>query len=220
MIIKYFGHSCFKIETKPFFKNLANKLDVFFDPFDEAIGLKPPKENANLVMISHNHSNHSNKKTLKGDFFTIDNPGEYTYHGISINGILSYHDDEKGEKRGLNTIFTAESEKVKYCHLGDIGHILSKIQVEKIGEVDVLFVPVGGKFTTDAKQAKENINQIEPKIVIPMHYAEENKNIEELQNKEEFYKTMGSEPAEVTNKLNLTANSLPETMQIIEMKIS
>lgn len=168
MNITWYGQSCFKIQTKS--QRGSEAVTIITDPFNKEIGLRPPQGNAEIVTISHSHDDHNNSGAIKGEPFVVDAPGEYSLKGIQIEGIESYHDKEKGAKRGRNTIFTIESEFLKVCHLGDLGHVLSENQLEKIGSVDVLMIPVGGKFTLSAKEAEEVIGQIEPKIIIPMHY--------------------------------------------------
>ena len=97
-------------------------------------------------------------------------PGEYEIGGVLIIGIATFHDKEKGEKRGKNTVYLLEIDEITICHLGDLGHVLTGEQVEEIDDVDVLLLPVGGVSTINAATAAEVVRQIEPKVVIPMHY--------------------------------------------------
>lgn len=162
MIITWYGHSCFKINTKD--------VTIITDPFSKEIGIKPYFGAADIVTVSHEHYDHNNIASLKGNPFVASNPGEYEVKNVFIRGIASYHDKKQGAERGLNTIFVIDAEDLRVCHLGDLGEILSDKVVEQLGQVDILMIPVGGVYTIDAKEADELIEKIEPAIVIPMHY--------------------------------------------------
>ena len=217
MNISWYGHSCFKIQTKP--KRGYEEVTIVTDPFDKTIGLRPPQGQADIVTISHSHHDHSDPSFLKGDPFVIDSPGEYSIKKISIQGIDSFHDDEKGEKRGRNSIFVIESEEIKVCHLGDLGHILTENQVEAIGEVDILFIPVGGKYTIEPEQVKEVISQLEPNVVVPMHYKISGLKLD-ISDEKPFFSIMGEKVKEKVQKINIKKKDL-EAMEnkIMLMKI-
>ena len=90
--------------------------------------------------------------------------------GITIQGVESYHDSSSGKDRGVNIIYRIEIDDISVTHLGDLGHVLDNKQLEVLNGTDILLIPVGGKYTLDAKKAVEVVSQIEPRIVIPMHY--------------------------------------------------
>jgi L-ascorbate metabolism protein UlaG (beta-lactamase superfamily) len=205
MIITWYGHSCFKIQTRP--QRGSEEVTIFTDPFDKSIGLKPPQGNADIVLISHSHSDHNNSSSLKGNPFLIDAGGEYSVKEVLIEGISSYHDNEKGALRGLNNIYTIKSEGMTICHLGDLGHILTEDQVEDIGDIDVLMIPIGGKYTLDAKEAEKVIAQIDPKVIIPMHYKIPGLNLD-IDDKEKFAKEVGLEMENGISKFTFKSNDL------------
>jgi L-ascorbate metabolism protein UlaG (beta-lactamase superfamily) len=205
MIISWYGHSCFKIQTKP--QRGAEEVVVFTDPFDKSIGLKPPQGNADLVLISHEHFDHNNAKSLKGDPFVIDAGGEYSFKDVYVEGISSFHDNEKGALRGLNNIYVIQSEDLTVCHLGDLGHILTEKQIDAIGEVDILMIPIGGTYTIDAKEAEKVIAQIDPKIIIPMHYKIPGLKVE-IAGEEEFAKELGLEVEKGVSKFSVKTGDL------------
>jgi L-ascorbate metabolism protein UlaG (beta-lactamase superfamily) len=215
MKIAWYGQSCFRLIIKT---NGAEKITLFIDPFDKETGLTPPRGNADIVICSHSHHDHSNVKSLSGTPFVIDGPGEYDVKKVYIKGIYSFHDDKKGEERGINTISVIEAEDLKICHLGDLGQKeLSDIQLEKIGEVDVLMVPVGGNFTIDGSEAVKIINQIEPKVIIPMHYKIPGISLK-LDGLEKFLKEIGVEK-ETTEELTIQKKDLTEEeMKVVVMK--
>jgi L-ascorbate metabolism protein UlaG (beta-lactamase superfamily) len=163
MEISYLGHACFKI------KSLNTKLLI--DPFDsKMVGIKMPREEVDAVLVSHNHKDHGFVEAAYGYRKIIDGPGEYEIGGISIIGFSTYHDDKQGEERGKNTIYLIESEGLKVLHLGDLGHVLSSKQVEAVGNVNILMIPVGDKYSLGPKDAARIVTDIEPQIIIPMHY--------------------------------------------------
>lgn len=213
MNIYYYGHSCFKIEAKKESREAVGKetVTILIDPFDERVGLKPPKGDFDLVLTSHKHHDHSAIKNLNPGFFLIDGPGEYTYKGIDVHGIATFHDDKNGTERGENTIYLLTAEGVHLLFLGDLGHGLSEELIEEIGAVNVLFVPVGdGKYTLDLNGVKELIKEIDPSIVVPMHYAMEGSKVEDLGTVEAFFHALGVPQPEPQPKLVVRANQFSE----------
>ncbi len=161
MVISYYGLSCFKAQS--------GEVVFVFDPPSKESGFKPPRFQANAVLISHNHKNHNGRENPSR--IIIDGPGEYEIDGVYICGIESFHDSVLGEKHGLNTIYTARVEDISICHLGDFGeNNLRPETKEAIGKIDVLFVPIGGETVLDSARAIKISEQLEPKIIIPMHY--------------------------------------------------
>ncbi|GIV97988.1 MAG: Zn-dependent hydrolase [Herpetosiphonaceae bacterium] len=165
--VTYLGHSCFRLRGR--------EGIIVMDPYHRAIGYDLGRPTAHIVTVSHQHPDHNNTaavKPLRESVFIIDGPGEYEVGGIFIHGIQTYHDKERGARLGRNTIYVVHLDGVVFCHLGDLGHELNTTQIEEIGNVDVLFVPVGdGEWTLSPPEAAEVISEIEPRLVIPMHYA-------------------------------------------------
>lgn len=209
MQIIWQGQSCFQIITK---KEKNNEVNIIIDPFDESIGLKFPSLRADVLLVSHHHADHANVKAIGGNPFLIDSPGEYEIKEIYIQGIFSFHDDSQGKERGGNTIYTIDAEEIKICHLGDFGQKeLTGDQLEKIGNCDILMIPVGGTFTIDSKIAPKIIAQAEPKIVIPMHYQiPKSKSKLKLEGVDKFLKAMGAKSTEPLNKLIIKKKDLSE----------
>jgi L-ascorbate metabolism protein UlaG (beta-lactamase superfamily) len=208
MTITWFGQSCFRIESK--------EGSLLIDPFSKDIGLRPPKIKDDLVLVTHPHYDHNNLDSLNPEAFVISGPGEYERKGIAVRGILSYHDSANGVERGLNTIYVIKAEEMTICHLGDLGqHELTDQQVEDVGDVDVLLIPVGGTYTIDGKEAVHIVSQIEPKIIVPMHYQVPGLSIK-LDGAEKFIKEAGLSPENV-DKIKLSKKLLPveETKLII-----
>jgi len=211
MLISHIGHACFKIQDK----SGPDGITVVTDPFDKQIGLKAPNFEANIITVSHDHYDHNNTKALRGNPYIINSAGEYDTEGVMIEGIESYHDNDKGEKRGINVIYRIEIDNIAIVHLGDLGHVLNDKQLEKIVGTDILFVPVGGKYTLDAKKAVEVIAQIEPRIVIPMHYKTKDLKINDIDSVENFIKEIGINPTK-ESKLKISKKDLPqEDMELV-----
>lgn len=211
MTITWLGHSCFRIEAK--------EGSILIDPFSKDIGLKPPKIKDDLVLVTHDHSDHNNVQEAGPETFVVKNPGEYEKNGISVLGIMSYHDKSEGKERGPNTIYVIKAEDMTICHLGDLGQEnLNEKQVEEIGDVDILMVPVGGNYTINYKEAIEVINQIEPKMVIPMHYKTPDLTID-IESADKFVKELGLTPEKV-DKFKISKKGLPtEEIKLVMFNI-
>ena len=214
MIITWQGHSCFKIQDKIG----PDGVTLVTDPYDKEVGLKVPNFEADLITVSHDHHDHNNIAALRGTPFIIDCAGEYDRKGILIEGIDSYHDEKKGEERGNNIIYRIEVDDISVAHLGDLGTVLDNTQLEKLVGTDVLLIPVGGKYTLDAKKAVEVISQIEPRIVIPMHYKTEGLKMD-LDPIDKFIKELGLTPS-YEEKLKISKKDLPaEDMELVILSI-
>lgn len=167
MKIRWLGHSSFLLT------NEAGK-QLVIDPYDPSTGYDFPENIiADVVVESHQHHDHNYKEAVSGNFSVIHTTGHHEIEGFCIQGIKTYHDTMMGEERGENIVFVIETDHVRVCHLGDLGHILSKEQVEAIGKVDVLLVPIGGTYTIDAKTAAMVCDEINAKNIVPMHYKTE-----------------------------------------------
>jgi len=206
MEIIWHGQSFFEIRTKD---SAKEEIKIVIDPFDEKLGLKVPKSEAHLLLITHHHEDHANVGAVGGQPFLIDGPGEYGVKGVFVKGVLSFHDNVSGKERGLNTIYKIEAEGIKICHTGDLGQKeLTESQLEEIGEVDLLMIPVGGVYTIEAKAAAEIVSQIEPRLVIPMHYKLPKLKIG-LEEVSKFLKVMGVEGITPEKKLRINLKDLP-----------
>ena len=143
----------------------------------------------------------------------VTGPGEYEISDVLIIGIATFHDADEGRKRGKNTVYLMEVDEVLVCHLGDLGHVLTAEQVEEIGNVDVLLLPVGGVSTINIPMAAEVVRQLEPKAVVPMHYKTKALSWE-LEPVEKFLKEMGVKEVNSQPKLSFTRSSLPASTQV------
>jgi L-ascorbate metabolism protein UlaG (beta-lactamase superfamily) len=205
MELHWLGHSCFRIK--------GSRTTVITDPYSPNLGYSLGKLVANIVTVSHQHPGHANIAGIDGAPKIVCGPGEYEIAGVLIIGMPTYHDQVEGKERGKNTIYVMDVDEVTICHLGDLGHALTAGQVEEIGKVDVLLLPVGGVSTIDATAASKIVRQLEPRVVVPMHYKTEVLPWE-LEPVDKFLKEMGVKEVIPQSKLSLTRSSLPSNMQV------
>ena len=209
MKIKWLGHSCFLIQPD-------SGVRIITDPYNTVQGVKysPLNESADIVTSSHDHYDHNAVSLIAGKPAVVKQSGNSNVKGIDFKGIASYHDDEGGKKRGTNVIFCFTVDGIKICHLGDLGHTLTKSQVNDIGEVDVLLIPVGGFYTIDAGLASQICDELQPKIVIPMHYKTAKLDFP-VTGVDDFLKGKSNFKKLASNELELKRETLPSEPEII-----
>lgn len=205
MDITWLGLSCFRLK--------GSQAVIITDPFPPDSGYSFGKQTANIVTVSHRHPSHSYTEGINGEFRLVERPGEYEISGVLIIGIGTYHDKLKGQSKGKNTAFLMEIDGVSVCHLGDIGHVPGDEQIEEMGDVDLLLLPVGGVSTLNASMAAEVIRKIEPKAVIPMHFKtpETSRELEPVDN---FLREIGLGQIEPRPRLSISRSNLPTATQV------
>jgi L-ascorbate metabolism protein UlaG (beta-lactamase superfamily) len=210
MKITWFGQSCFLIET--------NNITVVTDPYDSKIGLTLPKDlKADIVTVSHQHMDHNNVSAVGGNPSVILTSGSTTVKGIIFTGINTFHDNEGGGKRGQNVVFKFALDGITIAHLGDLGHMLNDTQTQELRGVDILMIPVGGTYTIDGAVAVKVVDQIQPKIVIPMHYGIKGLGFP-LDPVELFTEKM-SLPIKNADVLEVAENLLPPKPEVMILKL-
>ncbi|MEW6183438.1 MAG: MBL fold metallo-hydrolase [Bacillota bacterium] len=205
MRIKWFGHSCFFLVT-------GAGIKVMTDPYDEDTGFRVPPVAPDVVTVSHQHHDHNAVSLVQGKPIVVDKTGTHLAKGINIRGVATFHDNEKGKRRGLNTVFTIETDGVKICHLGDLGHCLEPDKLMEIGLADVLLIPVGGTYTIDANEAAALTKEMKPRIAVPMHYKIPGLNVS-VAPADGFLKHFGT--VERRPFLELTPDNLPAESTIV-----
>jgi L-ascorbate metabolism protein UlaG (beta-lactamase superfamily) len=206
MEINWLGHSCFKLRDK--------QATLITDPYSPDVGYSLNKQAADVVTISHQHPGHSFTQGISGNPKMVTGPGEYEISNMLIIGVSTFHDNEKGINRGKNTVYLIEMNEISICHLGDLGHVLTDEQVEEIGNVDVLLLPVGGVSTISAPVSTEIVRQLEPKMVIPMHYKTPAIK-RQLEPVDRFLKEIGIHTINPQAKLSVTKSTLPLSMHVV-----
>lgn len=214
--IWFYGQACFKVKGK--------STTLVFDPYTpEFVGLPTPRLEADIVCISHEHEDHNNAGIVRGTEegktpFVISGPGEYEKLGVNVVGVASYHDDREGAERGKNTIYMVTIDEVNIVHLGDLGQKkLTQEQAEQLSLCDVLLIPTGGVYTIAASDAPEIISQLEPKIIVPMHYSVPGLKFD-LAPVGAFLLTMGKESSEAQPKLSVSKEKLPEETEVVVLE--
>ena len=209
MDITWLGHSCFVIKGK--------EKTIITDPCHPSLGYSSCEPKADIVTLSHFHPGHSYIEGVANKPKQIKGPGEYEIGGAFITGITTFHDNQEGRIRGKNTIYVIEIDGINLCHLGDLGHQLPPQLIGELGAVDILFLPVGEISTIPVDIAVETVRQLNPHIVIPMHYKTEALvgNLEPL---DKFLKKMEIREAEAKPKLSIGWSSLPTSTQIVALK--
>ena len=199
MVISYYGLSCFKIQS--------GDTSLVFDLPAKKSGLESPHFHADIAFQSHGHKGHSGAGEIPEEkkTFLISEPGEYEIKGIYIRGMKSFHDSVSGKKHGTNTVYMVRCENVKLCFMGDFGEKEIRPELkEELGEIDVLFVPIGGETVLDAEGARKAINQIEPFVAIPMHYPNNGKALKS------FLAEMGQKDVKPLEKFSIKKKDITE----------
>ena len=206
MKITWCGHSAFTVSSD------SGLVRLLFDPYipgswNGALRYVPIQEPCDVIFVSHKHDGHFGYNAVGGNKTLIRGYGEFWVHNITVHGVKTWHDDQQGRERGENTAFSFRMEDIGIAHLGDIGHALTDEQIEEIGEIDVLMVPCGGHSTVDAEGAFRIVEQLQPKIVVPMHFKTDRIDAE-LDGVEAFSKLF-SNVQSVSGPLELSADTLP-----------
>ncbi|MCD6600184.1 MAG: MBL fold metallo-hydrolase [Dehalococcoidia bacterium] len=206
MKIRWLGHSCFIIEREG--------GTLITDPYYPGLDSYKDKPKASIVTLSHSHPGHSYIEGIANNPRQINGPGEYEKEGVFITGITSFHDDSGGEIKGKNTIYLIEVDDLTLCHLGDLGHRLNPQIIDELGDIDILFLPVGETSTISLDIAVEIVGQLSPRIVIPMHYKTDTLDTN-LQTVDKFLQKMGIRESEMKMELSVTSSSLPPNTQVV-----
>ncbi len=218
--IRWCGQSCFEITGRD--------VTIATDPFQGSmLGIATPKINADIILSSHGHPDHWSRKVAKTwskEDTTIlkwKNQDHGTIKGVKIKGIATKHDNQGGLMRGRNTIYVFIVDEITFCHCGDIGHVLKEKQLTEIGAIDVLFIPTGGTFTVGLKGVKKIIEQLNPKIIIPMHYYHKGLSLmfKVLKPIKRFIKIIDKNVKEMdSSEVELDKDSLPSTTEVLVLK--
>jgi len=202
MQIFWHGQTCFKIVIQ---NGKNGNVVLLIDPFDKETGLRPPRVEADILLFAGEE-----KKPAPENIFSITGPGEYDIKGIYIEGLPAFPQKDKSRSAGASTIYTIDGEDIKICHLGRISSSeISSKDLEQIGDVDILMLPVGGLDAIEAKDAIKIMSQIEPKITIPMYYKLPGLKAK-LDGLEKFLRSLGIKKMEQFDKLSIKKKDLSE----------
>lgn len=223
MNLTWLGHSTFILET-------STGLKVLLDPMNASVGYPiNTVTGMDLVTVSHEHGDHNNVSLAAGSPLILRGlaggakPIDQTVKGVRVRTVLTNHDDTQGSQRGQNAIFIFEADQLRLAHLGDLGHPLTTDQVKAVGPVDIILIPVGGYYTIDAKAAATVVNQLNPKVIIPMHYKTPDLGASlagRLAPVDDFTAALGTSAtvSEAGHTVTLDANNLPAKRTVMIMK--
>jgi len=207
MDITWLGHACFRLRGRD--------VTVLTDPPDPKSGHAISKTEASVVTISHDHPGHASLKSVGGDPVILRSPGEYEVKECLLTGLASFHDGERGKARGKNTVFIIRLDNVVVGHLGDLGHAMEEAELEALGDVDVLFVPVSGpEVNLTAALAADVVHQFEPKVVVPMSFDPAAKDGVHKR----FLQEMGVKDVQPVPKLSVARANLPQELQVVVLE--
>ena len=203
--IRWHGHSCFEF---------SNGMTLVIDPHDGAsIGIAPPKVKADVILVTHDHFDHNQTRVVEKEGSIVVRESKHI-KGIEIEAIKAYHDKEKGGKRGEINMYKVNYGFISFLHVGDLGHMLDDETIKRIGKIDMLFVPVGGVFTIDAREAYELSRKIDTKIIVPMHYKIEGLSLP-IDRLEKFIEIAKDIPARhVANEIEIEKEDIPNEKEI------
>ncbi len=209
MKIKYLAHASFQISSQ-------DNKNIITDPYSVGRGINygAIQESADIVTVSHQHGDHNNAKSIKGNPTIIQEAGTRTAKGVEIKSIPVYHDGTQGTQRGNNLIFCLKIDGLNICHAGDLGHPLSPQQISEIGKPDVLLIPVGGFYTINAQEASEVVLSLKPKMVIPMHYKTPKAEYP-ISTVDDFLKGKKNVRRSNSSEIELNKNTLPQETEIV-----
>ncbi|HYM49806.1 MAG TPA: MBL fold metallo-hydrolase [Candidatus Limnocylindrales bacterium] len=210
MEITYFGLNAIRIRGRD--------ATLLIDPYEPKLGLAPVRLNVQIVALTHDDPTQFSMQGLGSDYHLVTGAGEFEIKGIFLRGIQTYHDGQKGQKRGKNFVYVVEVDDLRVCHLGHLGHALDEGQLDAIGsKIDVLCVPVGGGSHIGSAQATEIVNQIEPKLVIPISYRLPGLTLlaQDLEPVDKFAKEMGATDLTTQPKLQLSSSPTQEEPKLV-----
>jgi len=214
MEITWYGHSCFRLTER-------GVASVVTDPYDESIGYSALRLKADIVTVSHEAAGHSDVDAVKGEKRVIRGPGEFEIGGVFITGVGTHHNGDEAvakrkpaTKRESNTLYLFDFNGLTIAHLGDLDYVPTQQQIEDLGAVEVLLVPVGGGEALTASQAAEVISLLEPSIVVPMHYKTPDTTLK-LESLGKFLKEMGLSAPKPVESLKLGRSDLPEETRVV-----
>lgn len=211
MYIQWLGHSFFLVES-------LQGVRLAFDPFGENVGYPLTEVRADFVFVSHDHFDHNNLKLIQGYREVFKEAGHFERGSLKISIFPTYHDEEKGKKRGKNYVTRVETEGIALIHAGDLGVVPEKEELESWKPVDILLLPVGGVYTIDAQRAKKLVQELHPRIVVPMHYKTRYLQFE-LANVEPFLQGFVTVKRIKGSHFEITAEKLPQETEVWVLEI-
>ena len=217
MKIRYLGHASFELV-------LSDGRRIVFDPYesgayDGALAYSPITGEFDVAVVSHDHADHRDPSVVSRSQNVVEGEGSYDFDGVKVKSISTYHDESKGAERGKNLVSLVEVDGLKVVHLGDLGHMITDREVGELKGVDILLIPVGGYFTIDAKTAKQVVDALQPRMVIPMHFKTPKVNFP-IAGVEDFTALFSDVERTGVSEIEVTADELPSTLKVVVLEPS
>lgn len=215
MRIKWYGHASFLVTTE-------GGVKIIFDPYQSgayggALSYGKITDEADIVLLSHDHDDHGYTKDIKGKFESISDPNPREIKGVKIKGIPTFHDKSSGSERGKNIMFLVEADNLRLLHAGDLGHTLDKDKISEIGKIHILFLPVGGYYTIDSKDATSVMESLNPEVTIPMHFKTQKCGFP-ISDVQTFLEGKKNVKFFDSSEIEITEKNLPDTPSIYVLK--
>ena len=211
MEISWYGLSCFRLTER-------GMATVVTDPYDHnSVGFAPLKLRGEIVTVSHDAPGHNFVTSVKGRTRVITGPGEFEIGGVFITGVQTNRKGKRSTNELRNTLYVFDYDGITVAHLGDLQRVPSQTEIENLGGVNVVLVPVGDGKSLNASKAAEIVSLLEPGIVIPMHYQVPESNLE-LAPLNRFLNEMGVGEVEPIPTLKITRTSVPNEARVVVLK--
>lgn len=211
MEITWYGHSCFRLTERNF-------ATVVTDPFDhKTVGYDALKLKAEIVTVSHDAPGHGNTDAVKGTTHVLTGAGEFEIGSVFITAVQTAGVGKKSKDKSRNTLYVFDYDGITVAHLGDLQETPTQGEVEALGTINVLLLPVGGGGSLNAAKAAEVVSMLEPNLVIPMHYSTPDAKIS-LDALNKFLKEMGLSKVDAQPSLKVTRSSLPDETKVIVLE--
>ena len=215
MKLRYLGHASFELVSE-------KGARIIFDPYqsgayDGALKYGPITGEYDLAVVSHDHADHSDPGVTKNAANLVDGEGTFDFEGLRVISRPTFHDESDGSERGNNLVSVVELDGMRVAHLGDLGHPLEPGEIEALGPIDVLLVPVGGYFTIDAAAAAGIAGEIDPRIVVPMHFKTDKVDFP-IAPVDEFTGMMENVEIAGGSEIDIEKKDLPETTKVVVLE--
>jgi len=212
MKITWLGHSAFLIESNDGTRVVTDPFEA--GSYDGAVGYAPICEEADIVTVSHEHADHNAVECVGAQAEVVRDSEPRTIGSVRLSGVEVFHDESKGQERGRVTAFVLELDGLRVAHLGDLGHVLSDDEARQLGDVDVLLAPVGGYYTIGPEEARRVAEQLDARVIIPMHYKTDAIGFP-IQPVDDFLKLMDRVERIGSKSVEITKDGIPEEPKVL-----
>ena len=208
--VEWLGHCAFRLIN-------GDGLRILVDPFDDTIGYRVPPYDCDILLISHHHYDSAARHLVPPGYTLVDSKGTALVQDVQITALPWWHDERQGKDFGSVLIFLFELDGMKCGYLSHIGSVPRRWMLERIGKLDLCFLPVGGTFALGPRDAKYIVDEIKPRLIVPMHYHTRALSFSLLP-VTEFTKLMPEAREEGGWRVEISATSLPDAPTVLLMQ--